>query len=370
MAEAGSRTGQITPAGAATLAGPFSDSNGVRSQGATTSESSPRPIFLFGMERSGTTLLSMMVGAHRQIAVPLATTGMWIEFAERLKHFNDLANQADLRGLVDEVLAHERVALWDATFDRGNLLRDLPLGDYGAVVARFHSEYARAKGKPFWANIDIATLDSMDLVNSWFPDSVFVHIVRDGRDVALSHQTMPYGAGNIAECARAWSDRTMMNLKMGRVLGPQRYLSIRFEDLILDTEASLRKICQFLGVPFDPSMLRHGDMVDEKIPEDRRWLWPSIAGAPEASKAGQWRHKMTRSQRIVFERFANRALKTWGYEAYDTVPKSASAHCLDLWYYLTQGGRLRRLRRRLGLNNMSLLERQAMQQKERQSRER
>lgn len=363
MAEAGS-------ASAGTVTGPVVDSAGARSHGANTSERSAQPIFLFGMERSGTTLLSLMVGAHRQIAVPLATTGMWIEFAKRLKHFNNLASHADVHKLIDEVLTHERIALWDAVFDRDSLLRDLPLGDYGAVVARFHGEYARAKGKPFWANIDIATLDSMDLVNSWFPDSLFVHIVRDGRDVALSHQTMPYGAGNIAECARAWCDRTMTNLKMGRILGPQRYLSIRFEDLVLDTEASLRNVCQFLGVSFDPSMLRHGDMVEEKIPEDRRWLWPAIARAPEASKASQWRHKMTRSQRIVFERFANRALKTWGYEAYDPVPKSTSAHCLDLWYYLTQGGRLRRLRRRLGLKNMSLLERQALQQKKRPSRER
>ena len=368
MAEAGSTSGQPTSVGAATLAGPVDHS--ARSHGTITSGASARPIFLFGMERSGTTLLSMMVGAHRQIAVPLATTGMWIEFAERLKHFNNLASYADLQHLIDEVLAHERIALWDAALERDSLLQDLPLGDYGAVVARFHSEYARAKGKPFWANIDIATLDAMDLVNSWFPDCLFVHIVRDGRDVALSHQTMPYGAGNIAECARAWCDRTMTNLKMGRVLGPQRYLSIRFEDLVLDTEASLRTICEFLAVSFDPSMLRHGDMVDEKIPENRRWLWPSIAGAPEASKASQWRHKMTRSQRIVFERFANRALKAWGYEAYDAVPKSISAHCLDLWYYLTQGGRLRRLRRCLGLRTVSLLERQALQQKKRQSRER
>ncbi|MEQ9609881.1 MAG: sulfotransferase, partial [Kiloniellaceae bacterium] len=46
----------------------------------TATASEVKPIFLFGMERSGTTLLSMMVGAHPQIAVPLATTGMWIDF--------------------------------------------------------------------------------------------------------------------------------------------------------------------------------------------------------------------------------------------------------------------------------------------------
>jgi hypothetical protein len=326
------------------------------------------PTFLFGMERSGTTLLSMMVGAHPRVAVPLATTGMWMDFAERLDHdFNDLATRDDVVRLVDAIRRHERIKLWDAELDRDILLEDLPLGDYGAVVARFHAIYAQTKGKTCWANVDIATFDNMDRVNAWFKDARFLHIVRDGRDVALSHQTMPYGAGNIAECARAWVQRTTINAKMGRILGPQRYMTIRFEDLVLDTRASLDRICDFIGVPFDEQMLRYGDMVEEKIPESRRWLWPAISSPPQHSKVGQWRRRMTRSQRIVFEGTANRALKDWGYEAYDKVPKSAAAHLLDLWYHLDQGGRLRRLRKRLGFGSLSLLERQAGDSREKAS---
>src|SRR3546814_5578010 len=55
-----------------------------------------RPTFLFGMERSGTTLLSMMVGSHPQIAVPLATTGMWIAFGRRLASYGHLEREEDL----------------------------------------------------------------------------------------------------------------------------------------------------------------------------------------------------------------------------------------------------------------------------------
>lgn len=331
---------------------------------ASNSRAAWRPTFLFGMERSGTTLLSMMIGAHSQIAVPLATTGMWLDFAERLPDFNQLSRSDDIKTLVAAIGAHNRVKLWDAKLDPQALLADLPLGDYGAVVARFHQQYARAKGKLLWANVDIATLDHMEVVNSWFPDARFLHIIRDGRDVALSHQTMPYGSGNIAECARAWTERTTTSVKMGRILGADRYMTVRFEDLVLRTRYSLERICAFLKVPFDEAMLRYGDMVNEKIPENRRWLWPSISRPPQESKVDQWRRRMTASQRIVFERIAGGTLRSWGYETYDRLPISTTAYCLDLWYYLTQGGRLRRLRRRFGLRSRSLLERQAKQSSE------
>ena len=132
-----------------------------------------------------------------------------------------------------------------------------------------------------------------------------MHILRDGRDVALSHQTMPYGSGNIAECAEAWVRRTTTNAKMGRILGPDRYFALRYEDLILDTRPTLERLCAFLGVAFSEQMLRYGEMVDEKVPEDRRWLWPALNKPPEKSKVGRWRHEMSPTQRIVFEGIAN-----------------------------------------------------------------
>jgi hypothetical protein len=170
---------------------------------------------------------------------------------------------------------------------------------------------------------------------------------------------MPYGSGNIADCAHAWVARVGVNAKMGRILGAERYCALRFEDLIGETEKTLKHLCRFLGVPFDGAMLQYGTMVEEKIPEDRRWLWPSLNQPPQSSKVALWRRSMSRSQRIVFEDIASRALKEWGYETFDRRPKSLCAHLLALWYFLTQGGRLKRLKRRLGLARASLLERRA-----------
>lgn len=317
------------------------------------------PVFLFGMERSGTTLLSMMVGAHPDMAVPLATTGMWFDFFGRLGEYGRLSADTDLDRLVDDLLDHERIRLWRTELDRERIRGAVRLGDFGSVVAAFHAEYARAHGKPRWANIDIATLDNMHLVNRWFPDARFVHIVRDGRDVAISNQTMPYGAGNIAECAEAWSRRITTSLRMGDILGPERYLAFRYESLVLEPQVTLGRICDFLGLPFTEQMLAYGETVDARVPADKQWLWPELKSPPQTSKVDRWRREMSENQRIVFEGIAGGTLREMGYDAYDTMPRRATAHLLELGYFLGRGRRLERLLKRFGITRRTRLEKHA-----------
>ena len=317
------------------------------------------PLFMFGFERSGTTLLSMMVGAHPAIAVPLSVTGKWFSFANVVHGYDGLRTRRDLEAFVDRVIADERIQLWDASISRGDILDGLTVGSYAAIIRRFHEVYASKKGKPFWANLDIATLDNMDVVNGWFPDAKFIHIVRDGRDVALSHETMPYGASNIAECAERWVHRLTVNLKMGAILGEGRYLVVRYEDLVLESPQTLQRICKFVGVPYEEEMLGYYKMVDDKVPADKRWLWPELNKPPSRSKAYAWERTMSQTKRAVFESIAGDMLSELGYKTYESIPKSFSRFFYELWCFVGRGGRVNRLASKLGIRRVSKLEREA-----------
>lgn len=330
------------------------------SQAAMRSAQEIAPTFLFGMERSGTTLLAMMMGAHPQIAVPLSTTGMWYDFFARVQRdYHGLTDDEAITRLVDDVLVHERIRLWNTELERERILANCQPGDFGSVVAAVHHEYARQRSKPHWANSDIATLDAMHLANGWFPNGRFLHIIRDARDVALSHQTMPFGAGNIAECALAWRHRVGQSLRMGAILGPNRYLAIRYEDLILESESTLRHICGFLGVPFSPVMLDYGVAVEQTIPEHKLWLWPEIKKPPQRSKVEIWKNRMSAAQRTVCEWNAGDLLRELGYETFATPPRQLPAYLLELWYFIGRGHRWNRLKGKLGLAGKSRLEKQA-----------
>jgi hypothetical protein len=307
------------------------------------------PIFLFGFERSGTTLLSMMVGAHPRIAVPFSVTGLWYRRARLLARDGRPLQRGDLERLVDDILQEERIRLWDVSLSRGELLEGLEEGDYASVVARFHECYARHKGKPLWGNIDIDTLYFMDEANRWFPEARFVHIVRDVRDVALSHLGYAFGASNIGECAELWARDVRVNLKMGSILGPARYLVVRYEDLVLSPEATLGRICSFLGLPYSAEMLDYPRMVDGKVPQDRRWIWPLLGREPVRSNALRWKTAMGRNQQIVCERAARDLLEELGYEVHPALPRSLGSTVLELWYFLGRGHRFERLGARLGI---------------------
>lgn len=307
------------------------------------------PVFLFGFERSGTTLLSMMMGAHPRLAVPFSTTGLWYRTARRLDDYDRLRTRGALARLVDDLCADERIRLWDVRLQREELLGGLPRGDYARLVERFHRRYAHHAGKDCWGCIDIDTLYEMDQANAWFPEARFVHIVRDVRDVALSHRTYPYGASNDAECAEQWARDVHANVKMGAILGARRYRVVRYEDLILAPEATLAGICDFIGLPYSPQMLDYPRATAAKVPEDRRWLWPLLDSAPVAANVYKWKTHMGGAARTVCERIARPLLENFGYDVTPTTALAPAADLLELWYFLGRGHRFRRLAARLGL---------------------
>jgi hypothetical protein len=285
---------------------------------------------------------------------------MWYDFFACVQRdYHDLANNEAITQLVDDVLAHERIRLWNTALERERILADCQPGDFGSVVAAVHREYAHQHGKPHWANSDIATLDAMHLANGWFPSGRFLHIIRDARDVALSHQTVPFGAGNFAECALAWRHRVGQNLRMGAILGPNRYLAIRYEDLIREPEPTLQRICDFLKVPFSPAMLDHAAAVEKAIPEHKLWMWPELKKPPQRAKVEGWKSRMSVAQRTVCEWNAGDLLCELGYETFATPPRRLSAYLLELWYFIGRGHRWTRFKRKLGLAATSQLEKEA-----------
>jgi len=302
------------------------------------------PTFLFGFERSGTTLLTMMVGAHPRLSCPLSVTGTWWQFADKLAQYGGLETPGDIARMVDVVAAHERLQLWNVPFDKDAISAQVTPGDYGSLVHAFHLAAAQAEGKAAWVNMDITTLFRFEDVARLFPTARFVQIVRDGRDVALSFKGYRFGGLNALEVADRWSRATVAADRIGHALGPDRYLRIRYEDLVALPEQTLDRLCDFAGEQYDPAMLDYAGDVSRKVPDATRDLWPVLDRPPQTDKIGRWEREMKPTERYVIEESAGEALDRFGY-ARGGAGFSAGGEIRGAWCYLTRGARLKRLRK-------------------------
>ena len=191
-------------------------------------------VILAGALRSGTTLLRLILDGHSNISCP----GEFDFVVDAVQHVG--TRQPIERYL--EYLESNRIFREYAfnVMSKGSyadLVHDLcgqVRGDAGHLVLPIHRNFQHT-----------ATL---------FPNAKFVHLIRDPRDVAYSVMQMGW-AGNVWHGVKPWLDTETQWRCFANELDSNRVISVRFEDAVSKPEATLRRICKFLDVPYEVTML-------------------------------------------------------------------------------------------------------------------
>ena len=166
-------------------------------------------------------------------------------------------------------------------------------------------EATRWGDKTPWNTFAIGPIDDV------FPDARFVHMVRDGRDVVASLLTM----GRYSEASDA-ARRWVASIRAARRFGarhPDRYLEVRYEDLVTENAREVARACAFLDLPLDERMLRHHEV--HSVVDDVEDI-AHMAGARHAVHAksiGKWRTTLTTDQARATERIVGPLLAELGY---------------------------------------------------------
>lgn len=263
------------------------------------------PLLILGVRRSGTTLLRVMLDRHSQLAVPDETYFV-PQLADR--HLRRVGAE----DFLDDV---RRVVEWDLPLDRlrARLSDGMPVGE---AIGAVYAVYAGEHGKPRWGDKTPMYMQNLRLLERLFPDALYVHLIRDGRDAATSFLAMPRGIvtetwmhpRSPADFACQWRTEVGGARRLGRRVG-SRYLEIRYEDLVADVESSLRRICGFAGLEYEPAMVDYADHVDVSAkPHQQRLKQPPTKGVRD------WRTQMSAGDVAAFEHVAGDVLRDLGYE--------------------------------------------------------
>jgi hypothetical protein len=154
-----------------------------------------------------------------------------------------------------------------------------------------------------------------------FPEAHFIHLVRDGRDVALSYLAADFGVESLGEAAIYWRRFVRTGYRDGRRLGG-RYREVRYEDLLEDPERVLRSLCEFVRLPYDPAMLRYQSQAERILATTSHAEHHQRIHLPPTRGLRDWRTQMDRRQVVLFEALAGDVLTEFGYErAASTIPR-------------------------------------------------
>jgi len=221
----------------------------------TASGSSLPPPFpvIVGVPRSGTTLLRMMLDSHSELAIP-PETGFLLD-----KRTDN--STIDARGFAREMTSFPSDApAWvDFGIEADDFLGQVdalpPEAGAGDVLRLFYRLYASKHGKRRAGDKTPSYVSVMPAVASALPEARFIHIIRDGRDVALSwRKTWFAPTRDIPGLVNNWS---------GMILGARaaaaglRYREVFYADLVRDPAAVLEGICEFIELRYEPAMLQY-----------------------------------------------------------------------------------------------------------------
>lgn len=303
----------------------------------STSDSPPAP-FVVGASRSGTTLLRLMLDAHSELSLPPEThfipaaAGAW-------------SRSASAAQCLETITASERwpdLGLGSERFlELVERVPELTLSD---LLRAIYSAYANERGKRRWGDKTPWYVLRMPLIAELLPEARFVHMIRDGRDVALSVLPLWFGPDSIEEAARWWVERISTGRRDG---GTVAYLEVRYEQLVEQPREQLRRVCDFIELESEEQQLLYHVNAAERMSEMRdigdsdHLLTASeratmrsrqrarLSDPPHMRSVGRWRTEMSREQLRAFEAIAGDTLEKLGYPLSRSIGRRYTARPHD-----------------------------------------
>jgi hypothetical protein len=250
-----------------------------------------RPIFIVGCQRSGTTLLRLILDSHPNISCGPETRFL-----------------ADLEKVTGE--GWPRMSLY-------GLPRSYWIEKFAVLFHDFKMDYAERCGKTRWADKTPLYALHLPFIDELFPHSQIVHVVRDGRDVVASHRSR-WGYLSALNATAKWARYIRLARAFGTSLPADRYLEVRYEDVVNNTEPAMRKVLDFLAEPWHDDVLHHDEKPHDVMERYRdftreRRVEHGEAAAVYRASVGAHRQENDGLLRVVIRWRSGRMLKELGY---------------------------------------------------------
>lgn len=256
------------------------------------------PIIIGGCARSGTTLMRVMLDTHPNIFCGPETSLLY----RKTLPFMKIVRLSQKFGLT-EVDMREMV---EGT------------GSYFEFVEKYFNVLKEKENKQRWGEKSPVNVRHIDRIFKHFPNAVFIHMIRDGRDTVSSLRTFPkydivdgkrieLNTNNpLDECIDRWVSDVSKGLEWR---DDPRYIEVKYEDLIDNNESTLRTLFNFIGEPWD-SVSEYYNIDKPSRDEAQN---PGVTKPIYKSAHGRWKNEFSAEDIEMFKSKANELMVKLGY---------------------------------------------------------
>lgn len=269
------------------------------------------PFFIVGAGRSGTTLLRLILAGHSRLHIPPET---WFvrQLVEELPLTATLT-AAQMARAVDIMTKDYR---WPdmgiPAHSLGDTAAALPDPTLVDVINLVYHHHLAASGKERFGDKTPIYIQIIPQLLALYPGAKFIHLIRDGRDVAISNIDVDwdryYERANFE-----WSQA--MDKRREYLVGPYaaQVLDVRYEDLVSNLEATVRRICEFLDEEFEPGMLQWQQLTT-LVPAREQHIHGKLGQPVSSAAIAVWRRKLNALECFAIEACLQRDLRQLGYQ--------------------------------------------------------
>ncbi|SFB01086.1 Sulfotransferase family protein [Lentibacillus halodurans] len=293
-------------------------------------------VFIGGCDRSGTTFSGSLLGGHSSC---LCTPESQFKTDVLRRGLEDGDKQ------LEYIIKHWRFKIWGVKLKNSQAL------NYDEVINDIVSEYASLVDKKnfnIWVDHTPNNIQNLCLLNQKFPNSKFIHIIRDGRAVAASVIPLDWGPNTIEEAAHFWNEKVSFGLAAEKFFGSDKLLTVHYENIVANPEKVLKKICNFLNIDFQYNMLSGNGF---KLPSYTNTQHRLIGSKPSTKRINSWEQNLSKDEIAMFENISKDLLSYLGYrqKKYYYIPSRKDR----LFSYCKKVSRsfLNRYRRKKRINN-------------------
>ena len=283
---------------------------------------SSSPIFIVGAPRSGTTLFQYMLRSHPNISLPTGESHFFIPLFRNTTSFGDLNEASNIKKVLQAMYRQSAhfldTDLHGIRFDIDRLTTEFKQegrNSISSLISGVFEKNAQGEEKQRWGDKTPYYVLHMKIILQMFPNAQFIHLIRDGRDCALSmfERKHDFSVYNTFIAAKYWEIYVELGQQMGRELSNKIYHEVHYEDLLENPKKIMRNVCKFLGEPYSDDLVNY-----KKSSEQGKT--PLLQKPIQSANREKWRKKMTDRQIAIFESAVGNTLKHCDYPLTTTAP--------------------------------------------------